>query len=74
MTTPEITYGPVSTHRVLKAAQARDLREVVVLGFETDGSFYAASSTGLIGDNLHLIEKFRHFLMHESFKTSRVAE
>lgn len=63
----EITYGPIPVQKVLNAARSRDLSEVLVLGFETDGTFYAASSSGKISDNLLLLEKCRFHMMVQSF-------
>jgi len=51
----------IAADAVLGAAVG-NLREVVVIGFEADGSLYLAGSGGPV-ETLWLLERARHYLM-----------
>jgi hypothetical protein len=52
----------LSPASVLDAARAADLSTVVVIGYEQDGSLYAASTDGT-GDCLLLIERAKQLIV-----------
>ncbi len=58
-----LTKLEIPPERVLRWAAEQDLRSVLVLGWTQDGTLYAAGSSGKVGDNLHLIEAFKHGLI-----------
>lgn len=63
------TYLDVPNEKVLDGAKAADLESVLVLGWNKDGTFYAASSDGELGHNTLLAQRFIHAVMTGDFKT-----
>ena len=59
------TKMPIPVERVLDGA--RDLQEVLVIGWDKDGELYGASSTGEVGELLELIERFKFKLLHGDY-------
>lgn len=55
--------APVST--VLEATGKDDLETVLVIGWCKDGAFYMRGSTGLIADNLYMVELARKELLSD---------
>lgn len=60
------TTLPIPVSRVLLGALEKDLDMVVVLGYEKDGTPYAASSTGDGRDILWAVASFQHDLLNGS--------
>ncbi len=60
------TKGPVPVDKVLDGA--RDLEEVLVIGWDKDGDIGAGSSTGDVAELLHLIERFKFKLLAGDFE------
>lgn len=60
------TTLPIPVSRVLLGALEKDLDMVVVLGYEQDGTPYAASSTGDGREILWAVASFQHDLLNGS--------
>ncbi|GJM01945.1 MAG: hypothetical protein DHS20C08_04460 [Rhodomicrobium sp.] len=52
------TKGPIEPDKVLEA-HIGDCSEVLILGYNNEGDFFAASSTGDLKESLWLIETFK---------------
>lgn len=61
-----LTKGHVSVPRITKAAS--DLKEVVVIGVDKKGEFYAASSSGDVDVVLGLMEQLRRRLLDGTYE------
>jgi len=57
-----VTSLPLDPDKVLNGAIGR-LSEVLVIGYQHDGSIYFAASNGDGGDVIWLMEKCRHMLL-----------
>lgn len=53
----------IPTERVLTAALEAGMESVLVLGYDKDGEFYAASSIGSDAQNIMLAERFKHKML-----------
>jgi hypothetical protein len=53
---PDITIGQIAPRAVLQAALDAGLSEVMVLGWDAEGSFYMASSEGYTPDLITMCE------------------
>lgn len=51
-----ITYGHIEPAQVLQAAIDSGLQEVLVLGWDSEGAFYVASSDGYTPDLITMCE------------------
>lgn len=60
---PVITSLPIPCERILNKAIAADLKEVMVIGTNPDGSYFFASSFSDGGNVLWLLEKTRIEIM-----------
>lgn len=56
---PTITTLPLSPEKLLEAAKDK-LTDVLILGWDKEGNFYAASSDADMARNLYLASKFAH--------------
>lgn len=63
---PGITKLDVPVERILDKARTANLSEVVVIGTDSDGDFYFASSQAGGHDVLWLLERAKHKLMQIS--------
>lgn len=59
----KLTTMGVPPSRVAQGALDADLKQVVVIGEEEDGSLYLASSSGNNAENLWLIEVAKKFIL-----------
>lgn len=57
----------IECEKILQAAIDHGMGTVLLLGYDKDGEFYAASSTGDGGEVLYLCERFKHKLMSGEF-------
>ena len=60
------TTLPIPVSRVLQGALEKNLDMVVVLGYEQDGTPYAAASTGDGREILWVVASFQHDLLNGS--------
>lgn len=57
-----VTRLPLPCDKVLDNAP-RDMTEVLIIGFDSDGDFYFSASEPGTPENLYLLERARHELM-----------
>lgn len=62
------TMLPIDPDKVLQGAEGL-LHTVLVLGWADDGKLYAASSDGNEEAIIYLIERFKHDLLSNEFKS-----
>jgi hypothetical protein len=67
ITLPTVTKLDISPASVLDGAKDADLDTVLVIGFDSQGNIYAASSTGDTAENVLLVEMFKHKLLSGEF-------
>ena len=65
------TVLPVPVEKVLNAALEHELEEVIVVGRESGGEFYIATSVSsrTLGDALYLLEAAKHLLVRDSLES-----
>jgi hypothetical protein len=64
---PPITKLDIECEKILQAAIDRGMCTVLLLGYDKDGEFYAASSTADGGDVIYLCELFKQKLLGGEF-------
>lgn len=55
----------IPAEKVIAAATAQELAEVVIVGWHADGSLFLAASSGSGGTSLWLLERAKQRLMEE---------
>ena len=70
---PLMTFDDVPVENVCDVAK-KALRDVLILGVDHDGQFYAASSTGDARLYIAWIEEFMHKMSHDEYLFEEVEE